>query len=244
MQSFFVSDIVFAEVMIMDTKRSNATRALTITTVLTLFVTGFEIFMAYTNYQQGMNFFDIGSYVTSNRYFYYLILIAANVILLPGAVLLFKENGISLKNEIYEKKTLRKDILIGIIALALSGISALLSTLVYKGQTDLAFKAGRPTAGLTVMGVIALVLVSGIVKEILFRGLAKVFCGPVMGEITALILFNLLFTMLDWYNFGFSFVLGLICIWAYKKTGHLIAPMIAHGGINLVALIYWILVTG
>ncbi len=130
-------------------------------------------------------------------------------------MLLFKENGISLKNEIYEKKTLRKDILIGIIALALSGISALLSTLVYKGQTDLAFKAGRPTAGLTVMG-----------------------------EITALILFNLLFTMLDWYNFGFSFVLGLICIWAYKKTGHLIAPMIAHGGINLVALIYRILVTG
>ena len=244
MRGIFVSDIVSSEEIIMDTKRTNATRALTITTVLTLFVTGFEMFMAYTHYQQGMNFIDIGSYVTSNRYFYYLILIAANMILLPGAVLLFKENGISLKDEIFDKKTLGKDILIGIIALALSGIGALLSTLVYKGQTDLAFKASRPSAGMTIMGVLALVLVSGIIKEILFRGLAKVFCGPVMGEITALILFNLLFTMLDWYNFGFSFVLGLICIWAYKKTGHLIAPMIAHGGINLIALVYQIMVTG
>ena len=228
----------------METSKTNATRAITITATLTLFVTGFEIFMAYTHYKQGMNFIDIGSYVTSNRYFYYLILIAANMILLPGAVLLFKENGISLKEEILGKKTSWKDILIGIIALALSGVAALIQTFVCMGQTDLAFKADRPSVGITIMGVIALVFVSGIVKEILFRGLAKVFCGPVMGEMCALILFNVMFTMLDWYNFGFSFILGLICIWAYKKTGHLIAPMIAHGGINLIALVYWIVVTG
>ena len=244
MRTILLSGIVSPEVITMDNSKTNATRAIAITTVLTLFVTGFEIFMAYTHYKQGMNFIDIASYVTSNRYFYYLILIAANMILLPGAVLLFRENGISLKDEIFEKKTLGKDILTGIIALALSGIAALLQTLVYKGQTDLAFKAGSPSIGITVMGVIALTLVSGIVKEILFRGLAKVFCGPVMGEMCALILFNVMFAMLDWYNFGFSFILGLICIWAYKKTGHLIAPMIAHGGINFIALVYSIVVTG
>ena len=244
MRDHLPSDIVSMEVISMETSKTNATRAITITATLTLFVTGFEIFMAYTHYKQGMNFIDIGSYVTSNRYFYYLILIAANMILLPGAVLLFKENGISLKEEILGKKTSWKDILIGIIALALSGVAALIQTFVYMGQTDLAFKADRPSVGITIMGVIALVFVSGIVKEILFRGLAKVFCGPVMGEMCALILFNVMFTMLDWYNFGFSFILGLICIWAYKKTGHLIAPMIAHGGINLIALVYWIVVTG
>lgn len=80
----------------METAKANATRAIAITTVLTLFVTGFEIFIAYSNYKQGMNFIDIASFVTANRYIYYLILIAANMILLPGAVLLFKENGISL----------------------------------------------------------------------------------------------------------------------------------------------------
>ena len=94
--------------------------------------------MAYTHYKPGMNLIDIGSYAASNRYFYYLILIAGNMILLPGAVLSF---------------------------------------VIYKGQTDLAFKQGRQSVGLLIMGFIALGLVSGIVKEILFRGLAKVFCG-------------------------------------------------------------------
>ena len=49
----------------MDTTKQNAKRALTLTTVLTLFVAGFEILIAYTNYRPGMNFFDLASYVTS-----------------------------------------------------------------------------------------------------------------------------------------------------------------------------------
>ena len=107
----------------------------------------------------------------------------------------------------------------------------------------MAFRAGKPTVGLTIMGILALGLVSGIIKEIFFRGFAKIFCGPVMGEMTALLLFNVMFAMLDWYNFGLSFVIGLIWIWAYKKSGHLLAPMIAHGGVNIGSLIYWILVS-
>ena len=228
----------------MDMTKQNARRALTITTVLTLFVAGFEIYMAYVNYKPGMNFIDLASYVTSNRYIYYLILIVGNMVMLPGAVLLFKENGLSIKKEIFGKRLTGKVILTSVIALALAGATALIQTFVYMGQTDLAFKAERSSIGITVMGVIALGLVSGIVKEILFRGLAKVFCGPVMGEMCSLILFNVMFAMLDWYNFGFSFILGLICIWAYKKTGRLIAPMIVHGGINIIALVYLIVVTG
>lgn len=228
----------------MDMTKQNAKRALTLTTVLTLFVAGFEIFIAYSNYRPGMNFFDLASYVTANRYIYYLILIIANMVMLPGAVLLFKENGLSLKDEIFEKKTLGKDILFGIIALALTGIPSILSNFIYRCQTDMAYKASNMTPGLFIMGVLALGIVSGIVKEIFFRGLAKVFCGSIMGEMTALLLFNIMFAMLDWYNSGLSFIIGLIWIWAYKKTGHLITPMIAHGGINIISLIYWIMVTG
>ena len=228
----------------MDMTKQNAKRALTLTTILTLFAAGFEIFIAYVNYKPGMNFFDLGSYVTSNRYIYYLILIVANMVLLPGAVLLFKENGLSLKDEIFGKKTLRKDILYGIAALALTGIPTFLSTFVYGLQTDMACKGEEMTPGSFIMGVLALGIVSGIVKEIFFRGLAKVFCGSVMGEMTALILFNVMFAMLDWYNSGLSFIIGLIWIWAYKKSGHLIAPMIAHGGINVIALVYWVVTAG
>ncbi len=49
--------------------------------------------------------------------------------------------------------------------------------------------------------------------------------------------------MLDWYNFGLSFIIGLIWIWAYRKTGHLLAPMIAHGAGNIASLIYWLIVS-
>ena len=88
----------------MDIKKQNAKRALTLTTVLTLFVAGFEIFIAYSNYKPGMNFLDLCSYVTANRYVYYLILIVANLVMLPGAVLLFKENGIRLAGEILTRR--------------------------------------------------------------------------------------------------------------------------------------------
>ena len=63
-----------------------------------------------------------------------------------------------------------------------------------------------------------------------------------MGETTAFLLFNLMFAMLDWHNYGYSFLIGLIWIWAYKKSGHLIAPMIAHGGCGIISIIYWIIV--
>ncbi len=220
-----------------DTKQS-AKRALTITTVLTLFVAGAEILIAYSNYKPGMNFLDITSYVTANKYIYYLILIIANMVILPSAVLMYKQNGISLKDEIYSKQTLGKDIFTGFIALAATEIIGLLITLTYKGRTDLAYQDEKPDLEIIIMGFIALGLVSGIVKEILFRGLAKRFCAPVMGETTAMILFNTMFAMLDWYNYGYSFLIGLVWIWAYKKSGHLIAPMIAHGGSNIIAVLY------
>jgi hypothetical protein len=48
---------------------------------------------------------------------------------------------------------------------------------------------------------------------------------------TVFILFNVMFAMLDWYNLGLSFIIGLI--WT----------MIAHGGINIISLIYRIVGT-
>lgn len=125
-----------------DTKQ-NARRALTLTTLLTLFVAGAGIFIAYANYKPGMNFLDITSYVTSNKYIYFLLLIIGNMVLLPSAILLF----------------------------------------------------------------------------------------------------NVMFCLLDWHNYGYSFVMGLVWIWAYKKTGHLIAPMIAHCGGGIISFFYFLIVS-
>ena len=83
-----------------NTKFNNAKQAISITVTLTLIVAGYEVFRACQNYIPGMNLFDIASFANADLNTYCLVLILANIILLPKALLLFKENGISLKDEI------------------------------------------------------------------------------------------------------------------------------------------------
>ena len=219
----------------------NAGKALTITTVLTLFIATFEMVNALRFYKPGMNLLDIASYVQANRWIFAFTFIFANLVLFPSALLLYKANGISLKKEVYERETLGGDILWGVILAIAASLLSLLSLPIYKGCTELAFvEDEKMGVGITILYVIALVFVSGICKEIYFRGFARKFCGQVFGEITALLLFNMLFGFLDWYNFGYSFVLGLVCIFGYQKRKHMIVPMIIHGGVNLISIIYTI----
>lgn len=224
-----------------NTSSQNAGKALKITTLLTLIVAGYEVYRSCQNYQTGMNLLDIASYANADLNTYCLVLILANLILLPSAILLYKQGGISLKKEIFEKSSLSKDIALGfLLAIASSAIS-LLSFIVMKGRTDLAFAGwDRLTVSEIVLMIISLGIVSGICKEIFFRGFAKNFCGSVLGETTALLLFNVMFGLLDWFNMGHSFILGLLWIWGYKRSKHLIVPMIAHGGINLISIVFYI----
>ena len=223
--------------------KENGKKALTIVTVLTLFVAGFELLIAFFNYKPGMNFLDLTSYVLSNKYVYFVLLIVANLALLPGAVMLYKENGISIKDEIFDKKSLGKDILVAAVATLASEAVQLPFSLTYRFRTGMAFKIESTLpADMIVLWIISLVFVSGIIKEIYYRGFAKRFLGPVIGEMPALLLFNVMFAVLDWHNYGLSFFLGLACIWAYKKTGRLLAPMLVHGMANLISLIYWIVI--
>ncbi|SDB61205.1 CAAX protease self-immunity [Ruminococcaceae bacterium FB2012] len=225
-----------------NTKFQNAGRAVSTTVLLTLIVAGYEVFRACQSYRTGMNLLDIASFANADLNTYCLVLILANIILLPKVLLLYKENNISLKNEIYSKETLGRDIALGAVLAAVSSAVSLLSLLVNKGRTELAFAGwGRLSVGEIVLMIISLGFVSGICKEICFRGLAKRFCGDVFGESAALLLFNVLFGMLDWFNMGHSFLVGLLWIWGYKKSGKLIVPMIAHGGMNLISVAFYIL---
>lgn len=221
-----------------------AEKAIRITTTLTFFVAGYEVFRSCQNYKKGMNFLDIASFANADINTYCLVLILASLILLPSAILLYKQNGISLKDEIYCKESLGKDILFGIILAAISSIVSLLSLFVAKGRTDLAFQGWNGLSiGEIILMVVSLGLVSGICKEIYFRGFAKNFCGEIFGETAALMLFNVMFGMLDWFNVGHSIIVGLIWIWGYKKSKHLIVPMIAHGGMNIISVIFYIVTT-
>lgn len=219
-----------------------AKSALTITTALTFVVAGFEVFQSCANYKEGMNLLDFASYATGNINAYCLVLILANLIFLPGAIMLYKSKGISLKDDIYDKKTLGKDILIGIVLAIISSLISLVYLLINLGRTELAFAGWHNLSlGTIILEVIALVFVSGICKEIYFRGFARNFCSEALGETAALFLFNVMFGALDWFNIGQSFFVGLIWAYAYKRRKHLIVPMIAHGGMNLIAIVYYII---
>lgn len=225
-----------------NTNNQNAEKAIRITTTLTFIVAGYEVFRSCQNYKSGMNLLDIASFSNADLNTYCLILILANVILLPKALLLYKNSGISLKDEIFSKEYLVKDIVLGMLLAGISSAISLLSLLVVKGRTDLAFAGwGRLSVSEIILMTVSLGIVSGICKEIYFRGFAKNFCGSAFGEITALLLFNVMFGMLDWFNMGHSFIVGLLWIWGYKKSKHLIVPMIAHGGMNLISVVFYII---
>ena len=70
----------------------NAGKALTITTVLTLFIATFEMVNALRFYKPGMNLLDIASYVQANRWIFAFTFIFANLVLFPSA--LFFVSGI------------------------------------------------------------------------------------------------------------------------------------------------------
>ena len=225
-----------------NTKFQNARQSVSITVLLTLIIAGYEVFRACQSYQSGMNLLDIASFANADLNTYCLVLILANIILLPKALLIYKENNISLKNEIFAKETLGRDIVLGMVLAAVSSAVSLLSLLISKGRSELAFTGwGRLSVGEMILMTVSLGLVSGICKEIYFRGFAKHFCGDVFGETSALFMFNILFGMLDWFNMGHSFLVGMLWIWGYKKSGKLIVPMIAHGGMNLISIAYYIL---
>ena len=69
----------------MDTTKQNAKQAVTLTMMLTLFVAGFELLIAFTKYRTGMNFLDLTTYVTQNKYIYLMLLMIANLALFPTA---------------------------------------------------------------------------------------------------------------------------------------------------------------
>ena len=81
-------------------KFSNAKRAVLIVTVLTFVVAFFELIFAFTQYQQGMTIGDVASYVTNKHHIYLLLLIIANLGLLPSALLLNSQDRSSYHSDV------------------------------------------------------------------------------------------------------------------------------------------------
>ena len=171
-----------------------------------------------------------------------MIFLLVLFISLPFALILFKENNISIKDAIYNKKTLIKDIVLGIILGIISaGVAYLFSLMRTFGSSSEHVVLYNQHVTTYILGIFSLSIVCGCLKELYFRGFAKYFLADTLGEKTSYILTAILFGIVDWQNMGSSIILGLLWAWAYNKNGKLIVPMVAHGIINLIGFIWMII---
>lgn len=185
-------------------------------------------------HKRGMNLFELTSAIHDK---YYLVILTTYIIVLPiffpFALKLFRNNGISLAQNLTSKKTFLPDITYGILA----GISSytfffldvhvILKMPIEKTENSL----------LPVLEIVSLVIVSGFFKEIYFRGIPYFLLKSRYGEWKSFLFGNICFTILDWPNFGLSFFLGVIWYLFFRDRGSLIIPMIGHGLFNLLGIL-------
>lgn len=226
----------------MNLKKSNyqtAKQALLLISVVTLLIAGQTFLNATMKYNDGMNYFDF-SLSAINSVPYSLTLIFVLVAALPFSLILFKENGISITGMIIDKKHLKGDIIAGLLGGLFSIVSSLVLMPIQNHFAALPVPEAKPEDLSTfLLKFISLAVVAGFLKELYFRAMAVHLLGKVMKIETALILCNVLFGIVDWYNMGGSFIDGFVWIALYKKRNYrLIVTIIAHATINVVGVIY------
>ena len=114
------------------------------------------------------------------------------------------------------------------------GLSALLTDGTRWGEA-LARALAELLGPLSVRDCWVLALVSGVAEEALFRGALQ----PLVGYAFASLLFGLAHfvprrELLPWVAFTFAAGFGLG--WLYDATGNLVAPVVAHAGVNAINL--------
>lgn len=189
---------------------------------------------AVMSWQPGLGIFEFVA-LTWDK-FYTPILVTYIIILFacfPLVVSAFKKEDLTLRDHITSPEKLKGDILFGVMAAICSyiffyiDVHVLLKMPVHKIEN----------ISLVFLEIVSLVLVSGIFKEIYFRGIPYVLLRPKIGEWKAFFIGNICFALLDWPNLGLSFFLGFIWYLFYRKRGSLLIPIIGHGVFNLCGIL-------
>jgi membrane protease YdiL (CAAX protease family) len=213
----------------MKEKKISSSKIMMIPFTVAIIMAIIEIAPAIQKYTDGMGVFEFAANRNSGIP-YYFALIFVLVSIFPVVYCVFKENGLKISNCIVKKEKLVGDISFGILAGMLSFLFTFLMDNIVMG-----YPVWRPAFnGTWILAFLSLVLVSGFFKEIYFRGLANHFLKERIGEWPAYLLTNTLFAILDWFNFGMSFVFGMIWIAFYRRRNRIIVPIIAHAIHNLI----------
>lgn len=224
-------------------KTKNAYLSLFLLMFITITVAGCEFFTAVKNFNPEGNVFDFCAgaveYVPYCMMFFIVLFTV-----LPAALLLYKSNDISLKAAVYDKKYLPTDIFTGLI---LGGISSAIaypfSLMKTLGCSYTHVNNLDKSPWLYILIFLSLSVTCGILKEIYFRGFAKYFLADTFGMNISILFTSILFCIVDWQNMGSSLILGLLWGFMYKKKDRLIIPIIAHGTLNCIGII-WMLIFG
>ncbi|AZV56712.1 type II CAAX endopeptidase family protein [Clostridium sp. AWRP] len=175
----------------------------------------------------------------NNFYIYYLAAIL--LIMLPFYLKDLKKRGVSselLKKEIIDKNKLIGDILFGLLGGILTYIIAVLIVLFtpIKGIGQ-GLKDSTPI----LIQFLTLVIIAPLVKEIVFRLYSKLFLEEKYGMLASILISSIIFGIFDWQTTGISFIVGLVWYAFYIKRRRLIVPIIAHGSVNLIPIIFSII---
>ncbi len=202
--------------------------------VPSLLIAIFQLLLACSVYVSGMGIYDLTGAISAK---YELVIILMYLLIIacffPISIVFYKSHGVKLQNEFFADNKYFKDIALGVAAALVSFIvSFIIAHIIFKTPVY------RYTSyNVLWLNILAYVLVSGICKEVYYRGVPFRFLREELGEWPAFLVANVCFTILDWNNVGLSFVLGLVWYLFYRKRGSLIIPILGHGLYNLLCVL-------
>lgn len=214
--------------------KSKLIAATSIFVIPSLIIAVFQLMLAYSVYIPGMGIYDLtGAFLGKYeliRILMYLLVIAG---FFPIAIAFYKSQGIKLQNEFFPDKKYLKDILLGIAAAVASYIVAyIISHVIFRTPVY-----RYESYNILWLNILSYVFVSGICKEVYYRGVPFKFLKDELGEWPSFLIANVCFTLLDWHNVGLSFAIGFVWYLFYRKRGSLIIPVLGHGLFNLLCVL-------
>ena len=82
-------------------------------------------------------------------------------------------------------------------------------------------------------------LIQGMAEELLYRGVVERRLSLLCGSVPAIVLSAVIFGVMHWnvVQFLYAGILGLLLAWLLERTGFLYAPVLAHIGANVMAVV-------
>ena len=108
-------------------------------------------------------------------------------------------------------------------------------------ETSAGFQSANQAffAGGVVFELLGSCLMIPLAEELLYRGVVERRLSLLCGSVPAIVLSAVIFGVMHWnvVQFLYAGILGLLLAWLLERTGFLYAPVLAHIGANVMAVV-------